>query len=196
MRLFVALEVPEGPRREAEARVRKMRRELPPARWVDLSNVHLTLIFLGAIDDARVEALAAELARACAPHRPFSLRLAGGGTFPPRRPARVAWVGVDSGAGGAVGPELAALHADVAAATHAALREFPIEERPYHPHVTLARCPEPWSRSAAESFAAAFAGPLGEPFTAARAVLVESRLGHGGARHHEIASFPFAAGGA
>lgn len=196
MRLFVALEVPEGPRRQVEARVRKVRRELPPARWVDLANAHLTLVFLGAIDDARVDGLAAELARACATHRPFTLRLAGGGTYPPRRPARVAWVGVDSGAGVAAGPELAALHAGVAAAAGAALREYEPEERPYHPHVTLARCPEPWSRSAAESFAAAFAGPLGEPFTAARAVLVESRLGPGGARHREVASLPFTGGGA
>ena len=48
MRLFVAIEVPEGPRREAERRVREARRALPPARWVDLAQLHLTLLFLGA----------------------------------------------------------------------------------------------------------------------------------------------------
>ena len=193
MRLFVALEIPEGPRREAEGRVRQVRRALPPARWVDLANVHLTLVFLGAVDEARVAGLAAELARACAPRRPLTLRLAGGGTFPPRRPARVAWMGVDAGA---AAPELAALQAGVAAAAATLLgAAYRPEDRPYHPHVTLARCPEPWPRSAAESFAAAFAGPIGEPFAAARAVLVESRLGTGGARYREAASLPFAGAG-
>jgi 2'-5' RNA ligase len=191
MRLFVALEVPEGPRQEAERRVREARRALPPARWVDLASLHLTLLFLGAVADERVDGLAAELARACALRRPFSLRLAGGGTFPPRRPARVAWMGVEPGA---AAPELAALQAGVAAAADAALAGsgYEPEDRTYHPHVTLARCPVPWPRSAAERFAAVVQGPVGEPFEVARAVLVESRLGRGGARYREAASLPFA----
>ncbi len=191
MRLFVALEVPEGPRREAEIRVRKLRRELPPARWADLSSVHLTLAFFGAVDEAQTGALAAALVGVCARHRPFTLRLAGAGTFPPRRPARVAWLGVE--AGPAPSP-LALLQAEVAAAARSLVGvDDEPDERPFHPHVTLARCPSPWPRSAADHFATAFAGPLGEPFTAARAVLVESRLGTGGARHREAASLPFAA---
>jgi len=190
MRLFVALEVPEGPRYEAERRVREVRRALPPARWVDLSNIHLTLLFLGAVADERVADLTAALGRACAPRRPFTLRLAGGGTFPPRRPARVAWLGVDAGAAAA---ELAALQAAVAAAADASLTGsgYEPEDRPYYPHVTLARCPEPWPRSAAERFADAFQGPIGEPFTVGRAVLVESRLGRGGSRYRDEAGLPF-----
>jgi len=186
----VALEVPEGPRREAERRVREARRALPPARWVDLAELHLTLLFLGAVADERVADLTAALGRACAPRRPFTLRLAGGGTFPPRRPARVAWLGVDAGA---ASPELAALQAGIAAAADAALAGsgYEPEDRPYFPHVTLARCPEPWPRSAAERFAAAFGGPVGEPFAVERAVLVESRLGRGGPRYREEASLPF-----
>jgi 2'-5' RNA ligase len=200
MRLFVALEVPDGPRREVERRLRAVRSELPPARWVDLANVHLTLAFLGAVDAAASGPLAAALEGACAPHRPFTLRLAGGGTFPPGRPARVAWIGVDSradpdaeaGRGG-----LASLQASVAAAAAAALAgtAHEPESRPYHPHVTLARCSEPWPRSAAETFAAAFAGPLGEAFTAERAVLFESRQGWGGVRYLETGSFPLRAAG-
>lgn len=189
MRLFVALEVPEGPRREAARRVEAARGALPPAHWVDLATLHLTLVFLGEVDGAHgsgPSGLAAGLARACAPHRPVELRLAGGGTFPPRRPARVAWMGIEAGR------ELAALQADVARAAGAALAGsgYEPETRPYHPHVTLARCADPWPPAAAEAFAAAFAGPIGEPFAAARALLVESRLGAGGARHREAASFP------
>ncbi len=191
MRLFVALEVPEGPRREVERRVREARRALPSARWVELAHLHLTLLFLGAVADERVAELTAALARDCAPRRPFTLRLAGGGTFPPRRPARVAWLGVDTAL-----HELAALQAGIAAAADAALTGsgYEPEDRPYFPHVTLARCPVPWPRSAAERFAESFAGPLGEPFAVGRAVLVESRLGRGGPRYREEASLPFAGG--
>ncbi|HEY8021080.1 MAG TPA: RNA 2',3'-cyclic phosphodiesterase [Thermoanaerobaculia bacterium] len=194
MRLFVALEVPDGPRREVERRLRALRSELPPARWVDLANVHLTLAFLGAVDAAATGRLAAALEGACAPHRPFTLRLAGGGTFPPGRPARVAWIGVDAHPSGG---DLAGLQASVAAAAASALAgtAHEPESRPYHPHVTLARCSEPWPRSAAETFAAAFAGPLGEAFTAERAVLFESRQGRGGVRYLESGSFPLRAAG-
>jgi len=201
----VALEVPDGPRREVERRLRAVRSELPPARWVDPANVHLTLVFLGAVDAAASGPLATALEGACAPHRPFTLRLAGGGTFPPGRPARVAWIGVDSQAADPAAHraaeagrgDLVGLQTSVAAAAAAALAgtAYEPESRPYHPHVTLARCSEPWPRSAAETFAAAFAGPLGEAFTAERAVLFESRQGRDGVRYLETGSFPLRAAG-
>jgi 2'-5' RNA ligase len=188
MRLFVAIEVPEGPREEIRRRLQAVRGQLPPARWVDPEAIHLTLIFLGAIDEAALPALSAALAGAAAAHPPFSLALVGGGTFPPRRPARVAWIGVEAG------PTLAALQADVSAAAVRAVGYEP-ESRPYHPHLTLARCPENWPRPAIETFAAAFSGPVGEPFQVSRVALFESQLGKGGARYRVVEGFPLAAAG-
>ena len=190
MRLFVALDVPEAVREEARRRVAMVQGRLPPARWVDLAKVHLTLVFLGATDDALVPGLAAALARAAAPFGPLPLALAGGGTFPPRRPARVAWIGVQAP------PELARLQAAAQGAAAAAVRTFEAEDRPYSPHVTVARCPEPWPRAAADTFAAALAGPVGEPFAVDEAVLFESQLGRGGARYRAVERFPLAGGAA
>lgn len=192
MRLFVALDIPEPVREEARRRVSAVKGRLPAARWVDLDNVHLTLVFLGATDDALVPGLAVALAGACAPFHPFSLALAGGGTFPPRRPARVAWIGVTAP------PELARLQAAAQGAAAAAVSTFQPEDRPYHPHVTVARCPDPWPRAAAESFAESLSGSVGEPFPVDEAVLFESQLGRGGARYRAVARFPLAgnAGGA
>jgi 2'-5' RNA ligase len=183
MRLFVALEVPEPARREVRRRVEGLRDRLPRARWVDLDILHLTLLFLGETAEAHVPALAAKLRQVFAGFSPLPLRLARGGTFPPGRPARVAWVGVESP------PELLTLQADVAQAAVECLG-FEPEERAYHPHVTLARCSDPWRREAIDKLANAFTGAVGPPFVADRGVLFESKLSPKGARYREVEAFP------
>ena len=203
MRLFVALEIPEPVRREVRRRVAGLRERLPRARWVDPDILHLTLLFLGEVAPELVAELAGRLGQAFAAHPALPLRLAGGGTFPAGRPARVAWIGV------AGPPELAPLQAAVMRAAREAL-ELPASsvapataraaaalreggERPFQPHVTLARCPSPWPRGAAEKFAAAFPAEIGPPFVADRGVLVESRLSPRGPRYRHLAELPLAA---
>jgi 2'-5' RNA ligase len=183
MRLFVALEVPEPSRREVRRRVEGLRDRLPRARWVDLDVLHLTLLFLGETAEGDVPALAARLRQVFARSSPLPLRLEGGGTFPPGRPARVAWVGVESP------PELLTLQADVAQAAVEALGVEP-DERVYHPHVTLARCSDPWRRDMIEKFTNVFTGSVGPPFVADRGVLFESKLSPKGARHQAVEVFP------
>ncbi|HYX23030.1 MAG TPA: RNA 2',3'-cyclic phosphodiesterase [Thermoanaerobaculia bacterium] len=183
MRLFVAIEVPEPPRREVRRRVEGLRDRLPRARWVDLDVLHLTLLFLGETAEANVPVLAAKLRAVFSRFPPLPLRLAGGGTFPPGRPARVAWVGVESP------PELLTLQADIAQAAVEALGCEP-EERAYHPHVTLARCADPWRREAIEKLTNAFTGPVGPPFVAHHGVLFESKLSPKGARYRQVEVFP------
>jgi 2'-5' RNA ligase len=187
MRLFLALEVPEAVRREVARRMAGLRERLPRARWVDPEILHLTLLFFGAVDDAEVPGLAAALGGAFAGHPPLELRLAGGGTFPPRRPARVAWVGMETPAP----DDLAALQADATAAAVASI-EFVPEERPFHPHVTLARCEPPWPRDAADKFANAFPGAVGQPWVADHGVLFESKMSPRGPRYRAVERLPLA----
>ena len=128
-------------------------------------------------------ALAAGLREAFARCPPLDLRLSSGGTFPPGRPARVAWVGVEAP------EELTTLQADVTQAAVEALG-FEPEERGYHPHVTLARCPDPWRREAIDKFKTAFTGPIGPPFVADHGILFESKLSPKGARYRAVETFP------
>ncbi|HEV3458324.1 MAG TPA: RNA 2',3'-cyclic phosphodiesterase [Thermoanaerobaculia bacterium] len=192
MRLFVALEIPEPVRREVRRRIAGLRERLPRARWVNPDVLHLTLLFLGEVPADGAVALASRLRDAFAPFPAMSLRLAGAGTFPAGRPARVAWIGV------AAPPELVPLQAAVAQAAREALGPpaapaAPEErERPYRPHVTLARCPSPWPRGAAEKFAAAFPGEIGPPFLATHGVLVESKLSPKGPRYRDLAELSLA----
>lgn len=184
MRLFVAIELSAASRRELKRRLYPLREQLPGARWVAPDILHLTLLFLGETDPAQVPALTAALAEAF--DRPsFDLRVAGGGTFPPERPARVAWVGVeDWGTEG----ELAALQQAVTEAAIAGAGFVP-EKRPFTPHVTVART-DNWPRDAAQKFAAAFPGEVGPPFPVERGLLYESKLSSAGARYFQVAEFP------
>ena len=192
MRLFIALEIPEAVRREVARRVAGLRERLPRAKWVDPANLHLTLLFLGQVDDAKVPSLAAALRDAFARHPSLDLRLADAGTFPPRRPARVAWVGVKETPGESIGSapsRVAGLQADATAAAVDVIG-FEPEDRPFSPHVTLARCDPSWPRDAADRFAAAFPGTIGQPWTAERGVLMESRLSPRGAQYRVAAELP------
>ena len=93
---------------------------------------------------------------------------------------------------GVEAPEtLPALQEEVTRAAVEALG-FEPEKRAYHPHVTLARCPEPWRREAVDKLKTALTGPIGPPFVADRGVLFESKLSPKGARYRAVESFPMA----
>jgi len=137
MRLFVAVDL-DPERHEAIARVvAGLRRAAGSAgwdrsaRWVSTHNLHLTIRFIGEIDEAagaRVsEALAPPIAMPA-----FEVVFEGAGVFPPRGAPRVLWIGVERGAA-----DLARLFD----AVEARLRRAGVapETRPFSPHLTIAR---------------------------------------------------------
>jgi RNA 2',3'-cyclic 3'-phosphodiesterase len=134
MRLFLALEPDDAVRQalaEVSAAARRAAGEIARAlRWVTPENLHLTLHFLGDVDerarDRLVVALDAPLAAA-----PATVQLAELGTFPPHAPPRVLWVSLAPAA-----PIDAVYRALAVRVTAAGL---PIDPRPFSPHVTLAR---------------------------------------------------------
>ena len=133
MRLFIAIDLDSEARarvaRAAEAIVRK---SLTSAwKAVDTQRLHFTLKFLGEVEASRVSALygAVDGAAACAQ---FRLRLSGVGAFHSSERARVVWIGVDEGA-----EQLRMLASRLDDACAAA--GFPREERPFVPHLTVAR---------------------------------------------------------
>ena len=88
-RLFVALDLPEDTKRSLEP----LGMGLGDVRWLDADQQHLTLRFLGQLDDGWVREVADALA--LVPGIPFELRLKGIGHFPLRGEPRVLWVGVE-----------------------------------------------------------------------------------------------------
>ncbi|MFI0779743.1 RNA 2',3'-cyclic phosphodiesterase [Streptomyces sp. NPDC021212] len=131
MRLFAAVLPPEPVLTELGARVDALHR-LPGAdtlRWTERPGWHLTLAFFGEVGDEARPELEARLARAAHRHHPHQVRLAGGGRFSDR----ALWVGVEG--------DPAALRrlADSAAAGARRVGIAVNEDRPYHPHLTVAR---------------------------------------------------------
>jgi RNA 2',3'-cyclic 3'-phosphodiesterase len=140
----------------------------PPQNW------HLTLRFLGSSEPEQRERLLDVLEEE-ALVLPFVLGFAGLGGFPRPRGATVLWLGVDRGV-----EELA----ELAEACEDAARDvgFPADERPFHPHVTLARLRPKGDVSDLVATVSPF--PLSQEVD--RIVLYRSLLGPGGARY-EIA---------
>jgi 2'-5' RNA ligase len=125
IRLFVGIELPP----ELRLRLSLLCSGVPGARWVDPGNLHLTLRFIGEVDEGTAADIDEALARIRAPR--FSLVLAGAGHFGGGVTPRALWIGVEKN------PALAHLHGKI----EAALMRLGLEPegRRYMPHVTLAR---------------------------------------------------------
>lgn len=134
MRLFVGIELDDGVR-DGAARVsdalRRTVLDTVNARWIAASNLHITLWFLGEVDEPRREELLRILGRPY-DEPPFDLEIAGLGAFPPSGAPRVFWLGVRSG-----GESLRRLHSELT--VRLVPFGFEAERRPYSAHLTIAR---------------------------------------------------------
>lgn len=131
-RLFAAIELTPEIRSRVAQVAERLRSAGWRARWVRPEGSHLTLKFYGNVPVAQIPALRDALRPAIESAAPLRLRAEGAGAFPaPKRP-RVLWLGV----GGDV-DALARLQASIERASTAL--GLPAEERPFNPHLTLAR---------------------------------------------------------
>jgi 2'-5' RNA ligase len=141
IRSFVAIELPD----EAKGGLARLRRELKRdehrfVKWVDAGGIHLTLKFLGNIPSRRVTEITEAMQRAVQGLAPFHVEISGLGAFPSLKQPRVVWVAVS----GAL-DRLSALQQSVDSAL--ATLGFAREERPFVPHLTVARVREGASAS-------------------------------------------------
>jgi len=132
IRAFIAVRLPDEVRALLGAISDELRGRTIAVKWVEPSNLHLTLAFLGAIAPASVVTVAAALERAVAGERAIHARLEGLGAFPNLRRPRVIWAGLAGGE-----PALAGLAGRVRSELAAAGVHF--DDKPFSPHVTLGR---------------------------------------------------------
>ncbi len=174
MRLFVAVELPDEVRAVLKAGLGTLKRDLPPARWVRVEGMHLTLKFLGEQPPELVEALDSTAAKAVAWLPSVTVQLGGGGFFPHERRPRVAWLG-----GQAPGLDGWARVIDDGASALGVEREA----RPFSLHLTLARLERPWGARAVEDFVVRVGKWRFPEFIAREMVLFKSELKPGGAEY-------------
>jgi 2'-5' RNA ligase len=177
VRCFVALGLEDGPAAALAGWLEQVRQDVAELTVTPTENLHLTLAFLGKLDEAAVAAAGIAVRLAAAASGEFEVGWSEGGVFPSRSRPRVLWLGVDGGE-----PLLRAHRALAEALAGAGL---PVEERTFRPHLTLARVRrgEISRQRYAEIVGRLATLPAVGPSRAVSMILYESRLGGGPAVH-------------
>ena len=177
-RLFTGLEIPGDVAFDLDL----MRGGISGARWIDRDSYHITLRFMGDIDEGLAREIAYELEGVEA--RPFQLRLAGCGVFGGNKPHAL-FMGVEESA---ELRRLQAMHERICQALG-----LPAESRKFAPHVTLARLKDA-DLQALHSFIASHNLYKSRVFEVARFVLFSSRPSRGGGLYAVEESYRLQAG--
>lgn len=173
-RLFTGVEIPS----DVGQALASLRGGLPGARWIDPENYHLTLRFIGDVDDVTAQEVASLLGRV--KRGGFELRMDGLTSFGGRKPRAV--VATVAGARALI---------DVQAEHERLMQRIGLEPegRKYTPHVTLARLRDSSSRDVAE-YLAARGYFRTAAFQVSRFVLFSSRASTGGGPYIVEAAYP------
>ena len=176
-RLFTALELPA----EIVFSLSLLRGGLPGARWIDAENYHITLRFIGDVDERTADSVAESLEMISRPS--FSVALSGLGSFGSRKPHCV-WAGMT------MTGEISDLQSELERRMQRIGLEP--ERRKFVPHVTLARLKRSSVTDVADYLALRgdFRSP---PFPVGRFVLLSSRASRGGGPYLVEEAYPLAA---
>lgn len=131
MRSFIAIELPETAKSALEELQREFKTCGADIRWVKPENIHLTLKFLGDIEEKTVAHITESIKGTCNKYMAFSLKLSGAGVFPNARSPRVLWVGLNGN------ETLTGLYREID--REMGSLGFERENRRFVPHLTLGR---------------------------------------------------------
>jgi 2'-5' RNA ligase len=132
IRSFLAFELPVDIKRIIMA-ISEDVRQLPlDVRWVNVTNIHITIVFMGDVQEEQIKPIQGIIRDVCLGYGPFSIAIKGIGLFGSRRNPRVLWIGLD----GAI-DRMGYFRDDL----QKKLRSFGIKEekRRFKPHLTLGR---------------------------------------------------------
>jgi 2'-5' RNA ligase len=132
VRVFIAVPLPADLKAKLVALQQEFRRLPLEAAWVREAGFHITLKFLGEVDSSLIAPIVVCMTTATQCYHPFSLTVSGVGVFPHESSPRVLWVGVR---------DMTGLLRQVQQTLGAHLTQlgYPPEDRPFSPHLTLAR---------------------------------------------------------
>lgn len=175
IRLFVGLSIPA----DITALLKIMCSGVPGARWVDPSNMHITLRFIGEVEEYGAEEIDGTLSKISA--NKFELALKGLGIFGRGQKTRALWARV--------------IHSELLNHLHAKVESAVVrsgqspEKRKFIPHVTLARFSSFVDLPRLESFAAGNNLFQSDPFDIDHFTLFESTLGKNGPVYTPLATY-------
>lgn len=195
MRLFLAVPLPPRVVDLVARTTASLQREDWAIRWTAPGNAHLTLHFLGEVEPERTQLLRLALPEVIAQHDAFALRTADLGVFPNMKRPRVLWLGL-------YGPAHRLQTLRDAIGTVLKGLEFELDDKEFHPHITLgrvrnthnARVRDLPARIRARFEAASASGEVSHkqplPVPVEEVLLVRSFLEAAGARYEVLERFP------
>lgn len=133
VRTFIAIDPGKAIQDRLVALQENLTRDGAQVKWVERDNLHITLLFLGEVEERALGDLCRAVAEGVRVYKTFEVAIEGAGCFPnPRRP-RILWVGLGKGI-----QETVAVH-DALESPLLDLGCYRREERRFTPHVTLGR---------------------------------------------------------
>jgi len=178
MRLFLAIEMPA----EIKEILSTLRKDMPGVRWVPPEQLHLTLLFLGELAPENLDRLCNALAAIAIP--PFTLTFDRTGCFPRPAAPRILWAGIK--------PQPALSRLVLLVREAAADCGVIVEEKPFSPHITLARIKQP-NPCPVTDFSGRLITDKKLSLPVDRFILCQSTLAPQGAIHEAIRVFRLAA---
>lgn len=135
VRAFLAVEIPQHVRKHVWRIVEDEKHNDMPIKWVKLENMHITLKFLGEIDEKQQADISSTIKQIVGKHESFAVNLKDIGCFPNPKYPRVLWVGVEKGS-----EALCTLAREI---DEQLVRLGFKQEKRFHPHLTIARMRKP-----------------------------------------------------
>ena len=175
MRLFTAVTLPDAVKEEIES----ICIGLPYVRWVKKDQLHITLCFLGEVDQNRLQEIQESLSEIS--FDPFSLQMNGVGQFLTAKDINAVWLGVQDE------ERIVSLQKSVSRQLRAL--KIPVDKKKYKPHLTLARIKRSSDEKIRE-YMQEFSKFHSHPFTVDSFQLISSRLYADGPVHTVESVFP------
>ena len=182
MRSFIAIELPET----IENALAELQSDLKgcgvDVRWIKPENIHLTLKFLGNIEEKMVDSISEAIKKACRTYAVMKLTLSEVGVFPNVRSPRVLWVGLNN--------------SDILPALQNEIEQelsplgFEQEKRKFVPHLTLGRFKSSRGKMALKEKIELYRGKELGVFDTGSVSLMKSDLGPAGAKYTRLAEIP------
>jgi 2'-5' RNA ligase len=179
MRTFIAIEIPAEIKTALSGLQTELRRAGADVSWTKPENIHLTLKFLGEIEEKLINEIERTCIETAAEFQPFTLDLSGAGVFPNARQPRVLWVGL-------AGEIEKAVEIQRRLDERLAAIGFDREEKSFRPHLTIGRVKS--NRKTRELLALTRSYQLPRlAFEVKEIVVMKSELHPAGARYTSLA---------
>ncbi|WP_051348547.1 RNA 2',3'-cyclic phosphodiesterase [Peribacillus kribbensis] len=173
---FFAIKFPTQINSKIDEKAMELKKEHSFNKWLHPDDYHITLAFLGKIEENKLSRALESIKHICSEQTPFGIELSGIGTFGRESSPRILWAGV------VLEPELAALQAKIYKACSGA--GFELDKKPFKPHITIAR------KFIGTEFNKSSLGSFHSHFEADGVVLYKTNMGQSPS-YETVEEFPF-----